>query len=235
MTPVLSCFIVDDEPYAIEALKEHVLNTPSLKLVGTSTDPFEALVYLQKNDVALIFLDINMGKMSGMEFTKFVDNKIIWTTAHEKYALKSFDYENTVDYLMKPIMHDRFQLAVKKALHSYMADNADNIVRVNESASGWLQVRTSQGETNIAYSLVDYIKANRNSSTIFYGKERAIVYKPLKDIESTIPADQFIRIHKSYIVNRTKIKSVRFDKAILYDNRTIPKGRTYKIPKDKEE
>lgn len=226
MNPILSCYIVDDEPFSIEALKEHVLITPELLLVGTATNPFEALAYLQEHEVSLLFLDINMGKISGMDFPRFVTNKIIWVTAHEKYALQSYDYENTVDYLVKPIMYDRFQLAVKKALQGHQMGDTETIPMKGEHS---FVLKTAQGEKHISYSLIDYIEANRNSSTIFFGNEKAIVYTLLKDLEASLPANLFVRVHKSYIINRTRVKTARFNKAVLHGNIVIPIGRAYKL------
>lgn len=227
MNPILSCYIVDDEPFSIEAIKEEVLITPELQLVGTSTNPFEALAYLQEHEVALIFLDITMGKISGMEFSKFVSSKIIWVTAHEKFALQSYDFENTVDYLLKPIAHDRFQFAVKKALKSCQKPLEKAAIKEEFT----LSLKTTQGKREILYGLIDYIEAERNVCFLYSGKEKITVHMTLKQLELSLPSDLFARVHKSYLINRTKVKYVRFNKVMLYGNTAVPIGRTYKFEK----
>ncbi len=114
MTNEIECFILDDEKSAVEEIESYVVKTPGLKLAGSSTNPYEAIEVIQGTDM-LVFLDIRMGRVSGIEYARNLTNKIIFTTAHDEYALKSFDNENTVDYLLKPIYYDRFLQAVRKA------------------------------------------------------------------------------------------------------------------------
>lgn len=227
----LKVYIVDDEETAIEGLTELVEETPILHLTGTTTDPFEALAYVQKNDVALLFVDINMEGMSGLELTKLIDNKVILTTAHESYALESYGYENVIGYLVKPITHEKFQLAIRKALNNSIILKDDPMPQ-GDDPFGLFIARTIKGEKEILYSSIDYVKAEGDYSAIFHGKDKDIVSVPLKDLEVRFPSLLFTRIHKSYIINKRRVKSARFDKVVLDGNVTIPIGRTYKFSKD---
>lgn len=231
MTTQLSCYIIDDEPLAIIELKTLIDSNPVLHLVGSATNPLEAFTYLQQNDVALLFVDINMGRMNGLELMKLLNNKVIWVTAHEKYALQSFNYENTVDYLVKPIASDRFQLAIKKALNAGWAPRTGQ-EPLEDATMGAFSLKTLWGKKDIPHHNIDYIKASGYCSTIFYGAEKAVVQIPLKDMEDLLPADLFTRVHKSYIINKKKVKGSRYNKVILLSNVSIPIGRTYRFTEE---
>lgn len=227
----LSCYIIDDEPIAIECLEKYVRKTPILQLVGTSTNPFEAIEYLQKNEVSFLFVDINMEELNGLELMKMVDNKVVLTTAHEEYALRSYDFENTVDYLLKPITYDRFLVAVKKVMNVFMAPKP-LLLPADKDPSAAFPLKTPLGKKDIPYDQIDFIKAGGYYSTIFYGKEKAVVPIPLKDLETLFPATHFTRIHKSYMVNRKKVKSLWHNKVLLQSNITIPIGRTFRFSEE---
>lgn len=224
----LSCYIIDDEPMAIECLEKYVRKTPLLQLAGTSTNPFEAIEYLRDNEVSFLFVDINMEELNGLELMKMVDNKVVLTTAHEEYALRSYDYENTVDYLLKPITYDRFLVAVKKVMNVFVGQKPPG----QPGSAGALPVKTPFGKKEIPFEQIEFVKAGGYYSTVFYGKEKTVVPIPLKDLETLFPPGQFSRIHKSYIVNRSKVKNMWHNKVLLCSNVTVPVGRTFRIAED---
>ncbi|WP_118976167.1 LytR/AlgR family response regulator transcription factor [Taibaiella koreensis] len=222
----ISCYILDDEPRAIDDLIRFIEKTPILTLKGYATDPFEALNYLRSHEVDFLFLDISMDELSGLEFIELVPNKAIFTTAHEHHALSALSYVNTVDYLLKPITFNRFMIAIKKIEAIFLNAAAKDTEPTVVVAS--FEAKTPTGQIVIEYDKVDYIKANGSYSTIFYEGKKAFVSMPLNDIEALFPRELFARVHRSYIVHKKKIAKRTYYHLTLLNDIPIPLGRKYK-------
>jgi DNA-binding LytR/AlgR family response regulator len=209
----LSCIIFDDEQHAIDLLRIHVQKTPSLHLVHATTNSIEGLHFLQSKagrDVDLIFLDIHMPDLNGIEFLRVVgqQHQFILTTAHQDYALQGYEY-GVVDYLLKPITFDRFLKATQKAV-------ARSVARVGEppatAAAGnreeFLFVRTEGMLQKVRLADICYVEGEKNYVSIHTDEYRVTTLLNMKDLEEQLPKDRFIRVHKSFIVAVDKITAI---------------------------
>ncbi len=224
MTKLIRCLIVDDEPPAIRLLKNYVEKAPFLELINSTTKALEALQYIEKGNIDLVFLDIQMPDLSGIQLSKIIkdDVQIIFTTAYPKFAIEGYDL-NAVDYLLKPFEFDRFYQAILKVKHN------DNIHQENKPEKEYVFVKTD-GKNNyekIDLSKILYIEGLKNYVAIHVLDKQIITYSTLKHIESTLPSTTFIKIHKSYIVSIDHI--IKTDSLHVYiQNQTLPISDTYR-------
>lgn len=195
---MLNCIIVDDEPLARKQIETYVGRVPFLKLVGTARNPAIAQGILQSELVDLIFLDIQMPQMNGIDFLKSSDifQQVIFITAFPEYAIEGFELEVT-DYLMKPVTFDRFLKGSKKALAK--VSGSQTIKSINDKP-GFLYVKCNQRFEKIWVDDILYIESMLNYINIIAKNRKFTVYSSLKAIETSLPQDKFIRIHKSYMV-----------------------------------
>ncbi len=214
----IKCIIVDDEPLAISLLEHYVEKIPFLELVFSTENPILALEYLQKNDSDLIFLDIQMPELTGINFMKIVgaDQKYILTTAYSEYALEGYEH-NVVDYLLKPISLERFQKSVLKAQERFSFPQEENT---------HFFVKSSGQRHRIGFQEILYIESIKDYVNIRTENDEFIVLDTLKSMENQLPAT-FVRIHKSFIVNLDKVKSIGAKKVILPEYE-IPIGESYR-------
>jgi DNA-binding LytR/AlgR family response regulator len=224
---MLNCLAIDDEPLALELLEDNISNVPFLKLVASCSNPIEAINILQHETIDLIFLDIQMPGLTGLQFIKTITVKpmFILITAYEKYALQGYDLD-VVDYLVKPVSLERFIKACNKAweLHqlktkrisgtetpSYYFINADySMVKIVFTDVMWVE------------GLKDYLKIHLKSTS-----KPLVARMTMKSIEEQLPAHMFIRVQKSFIVSKEYITSVRKN-SVFIDNIEIPVGDNYK-------
>jgi DNA-binding LytR/AlgR family response regulator len=195
---MMNCLIVDDEPLARQQIEAYVRDIPFLTLVGTARNPTIAKQILQTELVDLIFLDIQMPQMTGIDFLKNNDifQQIILITAFPEYALEGFELEVT-DYLMKPVAFDRFLKASKKALAKI---SGSAMIKSISDKPDFLYVKCNQRFEKIWLADILYIESMLNYIHIVTKQRKFTVYSSLKAIESSLPPDQFVRIHKSYMV-----------------------------------
>lgn len=223
----MKCIIVDDEPLAIEIMESYVSKVDQLKLMGTYRNAISAFTYLQQHPVELIFLDIQMPKLSGIDFLKALKNppKVILTTAFRDYAIDGFELE-VADYLLKPIPFDRFLKAVAKVLHQSPSvpqanhsskQDADNYVYFKVDKK---MVKTRMTEILYIESIKDYVKVRTADKDI-------ITQQKISYLEESLPKEQFIRIHRSFIVNREKIDAYSATDVEIGKHQ-VPIGRNYK-------
>lgn len=214
----LKCIIVDDEPLAISLLEHYVEKIPFLELVFSTENPIHALEYLQKNDSDLIFLDIQMPELTGINFMKIVgtNQKYILTTAYSEYALEGYEH-NVVDYLLKPVSFERFQKSVLKAQERFSFPQEENT---------HFFVKSSGQRHRVSFNEILYIESIKDYVNIRTENDEYIVLDTLKSMESQLP-EKFVRIHKSFIVNLDKVKSIGAKKVILPDDE-IPIGESYR-------
>ncbi|MEE1898447.1 LytTR family DNA-binding domain-containing protein [Flavobacterium rakeshii] len=223
MTSKLKCLIVDDEFTARKGITEYIEDTNFLEASFEAQDPFEAMNIIKNNKVDLMFLDINMPKMSGIDFLKLGNTlpPVIITTAYQEYALEGYELD-IIDYLLKPIPFERFVKAVKKA-QGYIASTTDSQNQATDS----FFVKSNGIYEQISYSDISAVESLQNYVIIHTNKGRVIAYLTLKLIMEKLPDSTFIQIHKSYVVSKKAIQSISTDSVCINDN-NFPIGNSFK-------
>ena len=214
--------ILDDEPLAVQLLKGYVEKTKNLQLVAAGSNVFETLKLVQQNKIDLILLDIQMPELTGIQFMKIAGNqcKVILTTAYSEYALDGYEY-HVVDYLLKPFSYERFAKAIEKvALHNAPPVPAETKPDHIFIKSEYKLVRVNFDEILYIESLRDYIAIHCT------GRQKIMTLESLRNMENLLPADAFMRVHKSYIVALDKIKFVERNKIVI-NTEYIPVGDSY--------
>ncbi len=205
---MINCIIVDDEQHAIDILVHYVKQTPHLNLVASFTNPLEALQLLGQQKIDLVFLDIQMPELSGIDLIKTIQgkSKVILTTAYSEFALEGYELY-VVDYLMKPIRLPRFLAAVQKAVQQI---NAGTETQQETAEDDYIFVKTeSKGKLlKINLADIDFIESMKNYMIIHRGGQKTFVYTSMKELEEHLPKKQFIRVHKSFIVPISRITGI---------------------------
>jgi two-component system, LytTR family, response regulator len=206
----VNCIIIDDEPLARKGLKEYIHDVDFLNLVGEFDNPLKATDILTSGEIQLLFLDIQMPRITGLDFFKSLQHAppVIFTTAFPQYALDGFDL-NALDYLVKPISFDRFLKAVMKAKEYYEV-RQKNISSSMESniLPEYFFIKADNKLIKIAYDEILFVEALQNYVSIQTLDKKYISYLTFKSIEDYLPADKFIKTHKSFIVSASKIDSI---------------------------
>jgi len=220
----IRCVIVDDEPLAVTLLVQYVEKVPGLTVVFKTTHVLEALQVIEAGDADLLFLDIHMPELSGMQFMKIIGNrcKVILTTAYTEYALEGYELD-VVDYLLKPFSFDRFMMAVIKAKERLEQKQA---VPAKE-APDHIFVRAEYRIQKIDLDSIFYIEALRDYIAFHTPAGKILSLESMKKMETVLPAATFIRIHKSYIINRNKIEFLDRGKVVV-NGQYLPVGETYR-------
>ncbi len=221
-----SCLIVEDEPLAAEVLQDYVQQVPFLELKGICVDAIYAMEFLQKEKIDLLFLDIHLPKLKGLDFVRTLKNppSIIITSAYHEYALEGYEL-NVVDYLLKPIEFSRFLMAVNKLRQSPVVNSIRQVATVNERAFMFFNV--SKKRIKVYLDEVLYIESLKEYVRIFT-KEKSILTKfQLGEIEELLSKGDFLRVHRSFIVARNKIDAYSATD-IEIQGKQIPIGRSYK-------
>jgi len=203
----LKCIIIDDEPIARKLIEEFIGDIDFLELVGQAENPAKAIKLLSENPVDVIFLDINMPTINGIDFLKSSKNtaSIIMTTAYAEYAVEAFSLD-VLDYLVKPIPFDRFLKACNKAKEGY--DNKQRLSATQQPANDHFFIKCDNQIEKVNYDDLLYAESMLNYVLLYTPARKMIVYITLKSLEEQLPENQFIKVHKSFIVNRSKIKSI---------------------------
>ncbi len=223
MKPI-KCIIIDDEPIAIEYLREYVNTIPELLLIGTYQNAKEALPPIQKQEVDLIFIDIEMPEISGLEFVKTLENApaIIFTTAYPQYAVEGFNL-NAVDYLLKPIGLERFKQAIQK-VHKEISNQSG----LQPIQNKFIFLKNGYKSEKIDIQDIIFIAGNKEYATYYTKSGRTYLKNErLKNLEKDYQPYGFIRIHKSYLINTRYIKKI-FNNNVEIQGETIPIGRAYR-------
>ncbi|HMH23536.1 MAG TPA: LytTR family DNA-binding domain-containing protein [Puia sp.] len=220
----MRCIIVDDEPVARKILQEFVERVPFLELAGKFENSMKTEAYLQNNRADMMFLDIEMPKLSGLDYlkTSFVQPLVILTTAFPQYALEGYEL-NIIDYLLKPFAFDRFLKAVQKAKEYLDMKNAT----APRALSSYLFVRSEKRIEKIELADILYIESLGNYVNICTETKRIAAYLTLKGIESQLPANEFIKIHQSFLVSLSRINAIEGSQVIL-KNKALPISRNYR-------
>ncbi len=227
----LTCIIVEDQPPAQRILKKFIEDVSTLDLIGTFSEPTPVLEFLNENEVDLIFLDIHLPKISGIDLLKIMPNKpqVILTTAFPDYALESYEL-NVADYLLKPFSFQRFVQAVAKVTQRSAAPEKTKQEQENPpfDSRNEVFIKTGYDYTKIVFSDISYIKSDADYTEIVVEGKKRISSEPLRHWEELLDKNSFVRIHKSYIVNTSKIIKVSGNRVILDTDEILPIGRAYK-------
>lgn len=228
---MISCLIVDDEQGALDILTTFIHKTPFLSLTGTTTNPIEAIGMLQNQPVDLVFLDIHMPQISGLDLMKLLNgrSKVILTTAYSSFAVDGFELE-ALDYLLKPIAFERFLKAAQKALNFFGESTAKyQLPELKEDDYIFVKTENKGKMAKINFEDIVYIEGLKNYVSIYTHDERIITLLNIKDLEEKLPAKQFMRVHKSYIVSMNNIKALDGNQILLRDVKAqVPLGETFR-------
>ena len=223
----LNCVIIDDEPLATDLLASYARKTPFLHLIGAFNSAAQAMKAIRENDVHIVFLDIQMPDLGGLELAKLLpkETKIVFTTAFSQYAVESFKV-NALDYLLKPISYEEFMKASDKALEWFCKTTLHSKLY---NSDRFIYVKSDYKMVQVQFDDIIYIEGVKDYVKIYTDKgEKPIMsLMNMKKIEENLPHPEFLRTHRSYIVHMTKVKLVdRF--RIVFDNEFIPISDSYK-------
>ncbi|HUS03355.1 MAG TPA: LytTR family DNA-binding domain-containing protein [Chitinophagaceae bacterium] len=213
---------IDDEPIALDIIKSHASKVPFLDLKATFTDAFNALEYLQKENIDLIFLDIKMPDISGIDFYNSLSKKplVIFTTAYSEHAVTSFEMD-AVDYLLKPFSLSRFIKGCNKAYELYNFRNA-------AETSDHIYIKTGYEQIKVMYDEILYLEASGNYVTFVLRDKNILSRSTFLEVVNLLPPDKFVRIHRSYIVAINKIDKAERQQVTI-NNTQVPIGEAYSL------
>jgi DNA-binding LytR/AlgR family response regulator len=219
------CIIIEDEPLAQNVLKKYIGELPALDLIAVCNDALEAQVILTQEHIHLLFLDINLPKLSGINFIKTLVHSplIIFTTAYPEFAVEGFEL-NAVDYLLKPFSFERFLKAVNKATEKLKASNQNN----NENKVSFIFLKADKKIHRVELDAIHYIEAIGDYMKVVTDSGQFIVNETMKKLQAELPVALFIRVHKSFIISRNRIKFIEGNYVQMAD-KSIPIGTTYRI------
>lgn len=223
----MKCIIVDDEPLGRKAVRRLIEEMPVLNFIESFGDAISAAEFLDSNQVDLVFLDIKMPGIDGIEFAKSIgkDTLVIFTTAYPEYALESYEVD-AIDYLVKPIESERFQKAVEKATeyHSLLSSQKDSVENITEE---YMFVKADRRYFKVMFSSILFIEGLKDYVVIHTTAQKIITKMNLKTIYEQLPEKIFFRVNKSYIVNTQHISSFDNNDILIFSNE-IPIGTAYR-------
>ncbi len=225
---MINCIAIDDEPLALKQIANYIDKTPFLALVEQFENALQAVSFLQDNEVDLMFVDINMPDLSGMDFVKSLNNppKVIFTTAHSEYAVEGFKVD-AVDYLLKPIGYSDFLKSAEKAKERIKPKTSENTkIQGNEK---FLFIKSEYKTLRINLSEIKYIEGMREYLRIHIENQPAVMaLMSMKKMEEFLPEDKFMRVHRSFIVNLDKITTIERNRIVFDKTTYIPVSEQYK-------
>ncbi|MGD8780525.1 MAG: response regulator transcription factor [Ignavibacteria bacterium] len=223
----MNCLAIDDEPLALNVIKEHCKKVNSINLIATYTNAIDAITEINNNKIDLIFLDIEMPKITGLEFIKSLSNPplIIFTTAFPNHAIDGFELD-AVDYLLKPISFEKFLKAVNKASIRLAAKKGDLFSQNNKPAE-YLFVKVDYSTVKVSFSEINYVEGLKDYIKIYTNEKPIITKSTIKHMESKLPTELFVRVHKSYIISINKIDKIEYNHIIIGQTK-IPIGLQFK-------
>lgn len=224
----ITCIIVDDEPNAVKLLEDYIEKIPYLELKDKCYDAFDALKAMETQKIDLLFLDITMPKMSGMELAALLPKGqgIIFTTAYASYALEGYEY-NALDYILKPITFKRFVQAMEKVKDYFQPQRKIPIQFKDEQQPAFMFIKSDRKQIKIRFDEIQYIEAQQEYVKLFLVQNsQVMVYKRMKQMEEQLPSN-FIRIHNSYIINSNYLEYI-VDNHVAINDLKIPISSSYK-------
>ena len=221
-----TCLIIDDEPLAQDVLESHVEKLPNLQLIQKCHNAFEAQEVLSSQKVDMIFLDIQMPGLTGLDFLKTLKDPpaVIFTTAYSEHAVEGFELDAT-DYLVKPVSFERFFKAVNKAIHYINLEGGEHTEQ--ETEDDFIFVKADKKIVKIMLADILYIEGLKDYVMIYTDEQRIITLQTMKNLEERLPANHFRRVHRSFIISVDKLKSVSGNSIEIKDKQ-IPLGKHYK-------
>ena len=223
------CLVVDDEPMARDVLRRYICKLPALQLVGECSNAIDALLFLQNNDVDLIFLDIRMPELLGTDFVQALRNppKIIFTTAFKEYALDGFELD-AIDYLLKPIRFERFLKAVNKVFPKKNDETLnETLASTKKNGTDFIYLRIDRKLVKIILSDILYIESDKDYVKVFTKDKHYMTRQTISSVEAMLRGNEFIRIHRSFIIAINKIKSFN-NELVEIGNKELPIGKLYR-------
>lgn len=218
----INCIVLDDEPFAVQLLQDYAEKTPSLNLVYAGGDAYKVVEILNTHSIDLVFIDLQMPDLSGMEIMKMfnLQHKFIITSAYQEYALDAFEF-NVVDFLVKPVSFQRFHQSVQKFLQwqKTFAPKRDR---------DHIMVKAERKLYRISADSILYIEGLKDYIRIHTTDEKLVVHENLKDILEKLPGNDFIRIHRSFIVPLNKIRVIEGNSIWIQGSKRLPVGETYR-------
>lgn len=224
----IKALIIDDEPLARNIIREYAKKLPSLTIVGECEDAICAHEMLQNNPVDLLFLDINMPKLTGIEFLKTLKNPpiVIFTTAYSEYAIEGFEL-NAIDYLKKPFSFERFCKAWFRAEELLLLKQSVQKADAGEKQHDFLFIKSDKKAIQVKIADICYIEGLGDYIKLYMTDRKLVTNLSMKKIENLLPSDQFYRIHKSFIVSIDKIESIEGN-LVKINNTKLPVGNSYR-------
>ena len=227
----VKCLIVDDEPLAIKILTDYVSQVPFLELVASYTNPIKAIKTLREEKIELLFLDIEMDELTGIQLLKSLTRKpiVIFTTAFDSYALEGYDL-NVTDYLLKPISFERFIKAIDKAVNQLNPDRKGHIQKdsmISNPMDDFLFVKTESKLLKVFFKDIFFVEGQGDYLMIHTEEKRIMTLQNFTSLEKILPTENFIRVHRSYVVAFDKIESIERNRIIIKKH-YIPISQTYK-------
>lgn len=222
----IKCIIIDDEPLAAKIIETHLADFPEMELIGSYTNPMEAITSIEKNKVDVVFLDINMPKMNGLDFIRSMDAKLnfIITTAYREFAVECFDLD-VLDYLVKPIPFQRFLKSMNKVNQQIYKDSSF-AKDTNQTDKSFIFLKVEKVLVKVKYQDILFIESLKDYIKVFSKTGDYLVHKSLTGITEELPKNQFLRIHRSFVVALDKIDALEGN-SVLLGKKRIPIGRKY--------
>jgi DNA-binding LytR/AlgR family response regulator len=225
---IIRCLAIDDEPLALKQIRTYIQKTPFLELVSVCNNAFDAMKFLQEGNINLMFVDINMPDLSGMDFVKSLPERpfIIFTTAYSEYAVEGFRVD-AVDYLLKPFGYTDFLKAANKVRN--LVELADHKTDPAKSVPDHLFVKSEYKLIRIELSQIKYIESMHEYIRIHFVNDKPIMtLMSMKSIEELLPPDRFMRVHRSFIVSKDKVKVIERNRIIFENSVYIPVSDQYR-------
>ena len=225
---MITCIAIDDEPLALKQIVSYINKTPYLQLLGNFSGALKAIEFLNNTDIDLMFVDINMPDLSGLDFVKSLVNppKIIFTTAYSEYAVEGFKVD-AADYLLKPIAYSEFLNATEKTKNRYFKED-DNVETVKNNEQ-FLFIKSEYKIIRIDFNNIKYIEGMRDYVRIHLDEQKPIMaLMGMKKLQEHLPKNKFMRVHRSFIVNLNKITTIERNRIVFNNNVYIPISEQYK-------
>lgn len=226
---MIRCIIIEDQPPAQRVLKKFIIDIGNLELKAVFTDALQAMDFLRTESIDLIFLDIHLPKISGIDFLKSLAHRphVILTTAFSDYALESYNYD-VVDYLLKPFSFERFVQAVSKVPAPKPEQSGQDSMPDNSASMDILFIKSGYEHIKIDVADIRYIQSDADYTEIFSVERKYLSNEPLRYWEENLNPKRFVRIHKSYIINTSKIEKIVGNQVRLDKDTNLPIGRAFK-------
>lgn len=227
---LINCLVLDDEQHAVDVLEEHIKGTPYLNLVKATTDVKEAIATLNKEAVDLIFLDVQMPGITGIEFIEMLKENyhIIICSAYSQYAIDAYEHD-VVDFLLKPVTYARFLRSTQKVVHLAKAALALNITDTDTDNHMFVKNGVKGKVLKVPFAELDYAEAQKNYVCFYLHKSQIMTYMTITEAEEKLPSKVFLRVHRSFVVNINSIVAIEGNMLSLRNREyKVPVGESYK-------